>query len=94
MKNKLIDSFHKNSIEIVKVNLQEWKGRKYLDVRVWLLDNAAKSGGKGPTRKGITLSVEFLPRLIKALEKAQKILARNAFRGSESNNLDRVRGNH
>ena len=33
-KQRLIDSFNKNSVEIVKVHVQEWKAQEYIDIRV------------------------------------------------------------
>lgn len=71
---KLIDQFNKNSAEIVKVHVQEWKSQTYFDVRVWYLDNPAENGSEQATKKGLTLNVELLPRLIKALQKAEKAL--------------------
>ena len=71
---KLISQFHKNSIELVKINLSEWKSKLYVDVRIWLLKDPAKSGSAVPTKKGIRLSTDPLPKLIDALSKASRIL--------------------
>lgn len=71
VKQKLISQFHKNSVELVKVHLQEWRGQPYFDVRVWHSEKPGESGGENPTHKGITLNCELLPDLIKALEKAK-----------------------
>jgi len=68
---KLIDQFDKNSLEKVKVHLQEWKGEKYIDVRVWILPDAGEEGAEIATKKGLTLHCELIPDLIKALEKAR-----------------------
>jgi len=73
-KQKLIDSFHKNSIEVIKVQLQEWKSQEYVDIRVWYLEKPGEPGNEKPTHKGITLNVELLPKLIQALQQAQGIL--------------------
>ena len=70
-KQRLIDSFHKNSMEVVKVHVQEWKGQEYVDVRVWYSERAGQNGAENVTRKGICISTELLPDLIRALEKAQ-----------------------
>ena len=67
-----IDSFNKNSVDLIKVNLQEWKGQMYVDMRIWHLDNPAEIGAENPTHKGITMSAELLPRLLDALQKAQE----------------------
>lgn len=69
---ELIDQFHKNSIEIVKVVIEEFRGEPYVDMRIWILNNPAEPGSEVATKKGICLSAELLPQLIRALEKAQE----------------------
>jgi len=71
-KQRLIDSFNKNSVEIVKVHVQEWKAQEYIDIRVWYLKHPGEIGAEKPTHKGITLNIELLPDLIQALQKAQE----------------------
>ena len=71
---RLIDQFNKNSIEKIKIHLQEWKGNTYVDVRVWVQLDAEESGGEITTKKGLTLHVELIPDLIKALQKAEKAI--------------------
>jgi hypothetical protein len=73
-KQKLIDSFNKNSVELIKIHIQEWKSQPYCDVRIWYSDKPAENGAEKPTHKGITLNAELLPRLIKALQQAQESL--------------------
>ena len=72
--NKLIDQFHKNSAELVEVNLTEFRGQEYVDVRIWNLPNPAEPGTEQPTKKGICISIDLLPRLIAALQKAGQSL--------------------
>ena len=70
-KQKLIASFSKNSVEIVRVHLQTWKAQRYVDIRVW--KQARPGDGEvaaQPTHKGITLNVELLPELRDAIDKA------------------------
>jgi len=71
---KLIDQFDKNGLEKIKVHLQEWKGEKYVDVRVWILPDAGEEGAEIATKKGLTLHVELIPDLIEALKKARESL--------------------
>lgn len=82
-KQKLIDQFHKNSVEIVKVQLEEFRDREYIDVRIWYLEDPAKNDSEKPTHKGLTLRVNLLPKLIQTLQKAQKVL-KEAENRSES----------
>ena len=70
---KVVSQFHKNSIEIVKLCLSKWKGKEYIDLRIWVMQNPAESGSEVATKKGIRLSVDLLPKLIKALNEASRI---------------------
>ena len=83
-KQELIDQFHKNSIELVEINLNEWRSQLYVDVRIWTLENPAEPGNVRPSHKGIRLSAELLPKLIKGLEKAQARVKTKSGTGPES----------
>lgn len=74
-KQTLVDSFEKNSREVVKVHLQGWKGNRYIDLRSWLLPDEPGEGTERPTPKGLTLNVELLPRLIEALKRADEAVS-------------------
>lgn len=69
--DRVIATFEKNSMEKIEVKLVDWKCQDYLDIRVWYTSN-----GKDflPSKKGITINVEFLPKLTQALKEAEKIL--------------------
>jgi hypothetical protein len=70
-KQRLIDSFSKNSVEVVKVQVHVWKSQTYIDIRVWTqLRPGDGEGAAQPTYKGITLNVDLLGRLKKAIDKA------------------------
>lgn len=71
---KIIDSFNKNSVEEVRISLNKWKNQDYIDIRVWSSLNSDDKDKKSPTKKGITLNVNLIPDLQKALEKAAKEL--------------------
>jgi len=71
---ELISEFHRNSVELVKINLREWNSKLYVDVRIWFLEDPAKPGSAVPTKKGVRLSADLLPKLIDALSKASRIL--------------------
>lgn len=76
--NRLIDQFHKNSQELVEVHITEWKSQDYIDIRIWTLPNPAEPGSQQPTKKGICINAELLPKLIQSLQKAQKMLEKEA----------------
>ena len=71
---KLISEFHKNSIELVKIHLSEFRSKLYVDVRSWVLKDPAKPGSAVATKKGIRLSVDLLPKLIEGLNETSRIL--------------------
>jgi len=71
---KLISQFHKNSIELVKTNLSEWKSKLYVDVRIWVLKDPAKPGSAVATQKGINITVDLLPKLIEGLNETSRII--------------------
>ncbi len=73
-KQILLDSFDKNSREVIKLHLQELGENRYLDLRVWLLDEPGTNGAEQSTERGLTLHVELLPRLIEALQRADELL--------------------
>jgi hypothetical protein len=73
-KTKLVAEFQKNSLEKVRVHLQEFRGQTYCDIRVWVAEKAGQSGAECATHKGLTLNVEVLPDLIRALNEAQRVL--------------------
>jgi hypothetical protein len=57
-------SFKKNSMEEVRASLTDYKGKTYVDLRVFYRDEDA---AWKPTKKGITLAPELLPELEQAI---------------------------
>ncbi|MGH2354089.1 MAG: transcriptional coactivator p15/PC4 family protein, partial [Chloroflexota bacterium] len=58
----------KNSVEVVRVALREYQGRRYLDIRLWYWSEDGPEETLRPSRKGVTLRVEQLPELRDALD--------------------------
>ncbi len=70
---ELIHAFEKNSGgEEVRISLTTYKGREYLDIRVYYQGD---DGEKHPTKKGITLSLDLLSELEAGLSKLRKGVA-------------------
>ncbi|RME87861.1 MAG: transcriptional regulator [Candidatus Hydrogenedentota bacterium] len=67
----LLHEFQKNSKEIVRVEISEYRGKKLLNIRTWFLND---EGQYLPSKKGIAVSVEKIPELIDALKKAKEYL--------------------
>jgi hypothetical protein len=56
----------KNSLEEIRISWGEYKGHRYLDIRVFA--EVERKADKVPTKKGVTLRPDLIPELIKALE--------------------------
>ncbi len=67
---KVIAAFEKNCSEVVKVVLQRWRSAQYVDIRIWATPRPGDPPGLHPTKVGLTLSVELLPELRSAIDKA------------------------
>jgi hypothetical protein len=66
----VVDEFEKNSAEVVRTSISEYQGKLYCDLRVWTSGAAGDLGERKPTKKGLTISVEILPDLLKAVQAA------------------------
>ena len=71
-----IHSFSKNQDEEIRLSVRKYKGRHFIDLRLWF--QSEKGGEYRPSKKGVFFSVEYLPefkrgvdRLLKAAEKFQ-----------------------
>ena len=71
---KIIHEFDKNSVEIVRTSISDFKGQMYADFRVWRKPD--DGGDLQPTKKGLCISVECLDDLLKAVQMA---LSRTEF---------------
>ena len=71
---KLVATIHKTATEVVRVALDEFavggQVHQMVAIRIWYTDGKEWK----PTRKGINLKVEFLPKLIAALISAGEVL--------------------
>ena len=59
---RVVYAWPKNSLEEVRATLSTFKGRRLADLRVWTTDEDR------PTKKGLAVRVEDLPRLLEAVE--------------------------
>ncbi|HEY9161795.1 MAG TPA: transcriptional coactivator p15/PC4 family protein [Desulfomonilia bacterium] len=67
----LVHSFMKNALEEVRVSVSTYKGKKYVDLRVYYQDD---NGEYKPSKKGIAISPELLPELENAIGKLKEII--------------------
>ena len=72
----------KNSMEVLRLHVTEYKGKQFADIRVYYRDD---SDELKPTRKGLTLSPGLWPEFIKAVEQlGEDLLQRGLLDGVES----------
>jgi hypothetical protein len=63
---RIVYSWPKNSREEVRATLSTYHGRLLADLRVWAADD--EGDGDHPTKKGISVRVEQLPKLLEAVQ--------------------------
>ncbi|MGA2533829.1 MAG: transcriptional coactivator p15/PC4 family protein [Candidatus Aminicenantales bacterium] len=75
-KKELIGEVSKNSLETVKVHVSWFRGKVYVDARVYVQDKPTDPTAVIATKKGLCLSpdlvTELLPLLARAMEVAKK----------------------
>jgi len=77
----LVTKFQKNSLEEVRVEISEFKGERYLNIRIWY--DASDNGQPEwrPSQKGITLNISLYDDLkaavLKAGEEIEKLYSGN-----------------
>jgi len=69
--DRIIYAFPKNPEEEVRLTLRTYKDRQYLDLRLWF--QPSSGGEMHPTKKGLTLGLEFLPEIKRGIERAGKL---------------------
>jgi hypothetical protein len=67
----LIGEIERNATERVRISTESYKGRDYLDVRIYYQDN---NGEWKPTKKGVTISPEKIDELSELVKKASEEL--------------------
>jgi len=65
----IIQDIDKGGGEIIRVELSEYRGQTYLNLRIWYTDK--NSGEYKPTQKGITVKPDLYPLLKEAVLKAE-----------------------
>ncbi len=71
--NKLISTIERSSTEQLQIAVKEFKGKKYLDLRIFYTTDDGASWL--PTKKGVTVSPNHLSILKEAIEVAIEELA-------------------
>lgn len=68
---QIVHSFPKNPLEEVRSSITYFKGKQYVDVRIYYKGD---DGEYHPSKKGLTLSVELFPELETGLQKLKEAL--------------------
>jgi len=72
--NYLVHSITRNESEEIRVQLRKYKGKVFIDFRVWFQMEGETV--YRPTKRGVTLAIEHLPELEKAVAKLRKASAK------------------
>ena len=75
MEERVLGTFKKNGKEDVRVIVRTWNGYELLDIRGWYKDDKDEYR---PSAKGISIRLEQVPELLKALKPLEKL-----FQGDE-----------
>ena len=66
-----VGDIEKTGTEVVRVGTEEFKGRKYLDVRIYFVND---EGERKPTKKGVTIQPDKVDAFIELITKAKESL--------------------
>ena len=73
--DKTVFVFQKNKFQEIRVGIREYKGNDLIDIRTWTQTQGSEE--MVPTAKGVSVNVNLLPDLKKALELVEKELKEN-----------------
>lgn len=73
--DKTITTFKKNKFQEIRVGIREFKGNDLIDIRTWTMTQGTEE--MVPTAKGVSINVNLLAELKKALEDVEKELKAN-----------------
>lgn len=67
----MIGDIERSETEVLRVSAEEYKGRKYLDIRIYFEND---QGEWKPTKKGVTVSPDKVQEFIELIRKAEESL--------------------
>lgn len=73
--DKTVAVFQKNKFQEVRVGIREYKGNDLVDIRTWTMTQGSEE--MVPTAKGVSINVNLLAELKKALDLVEKELKEN-----------------
>jgi hypothetical protein len=69
--DKLISKFRKNSFEEIQISAKEYKGRQFVDIRIFYGPRGQETNF---TRKGIMIPIELYGEFSKSIKSLEDIL--------------------
>ena len=75
--DKTVFTFKKNKFQEVRVGIREYKGNDLVDIRTWTMTQGSEE--MVPTAKGVSININLLPDLKKAIEIVEQELKQNAM---------------
>ena len=75
--DKTIVSFSKNKFQEIRVGIREFKGNDLIDIRTWTMTQGTDE--MVPTAKGVSININLLGELKKALAEVEKTLKENSM---------------
>ncbi len=73
--DKTVFVFQKNKFQEIRVGIREYKGNDLIDIRTWTLTQGSEE--MVPTAKGVSININLLGDLKKALDLVEKELREN-----------------
>ncbi|HLD70044.1 MAG TPA: transcriptional coactivator p15/PC4 family protein [Candidatus Omnitrophota bacterium] len=73
--DKTVAVFKKNKFQEIRVGVREFKGNDLIDIRTWTMTQG--SDDMVPTAKGVSLNINLLSELKKAIDEVEKVLKEN-----------------
>ena len=73
--DKTVYTFQKNKFQEIRVGVREFKGNDLIDIRTWTMTQGTEE--MVPTAKGVSINIQLLEELKKALAIVEKTLKDN-----------------
>jgi hypothetical protein len=68
---QLVHTFPKNPLEEIRASLTVYKGKQYVDLRVYYKGD---DGEYHPSKKGLTVSLDLFPELEESMRKLREVI--------------------
>jgi hypothetical protein len=68
---RVLTTLSKGDTHEIRVTIKAFRGAQYLDIRQHWRDDG---GEWHPTKKGVSLNVEYVPDLLEALQRAEELI--------------------